>query len=88
MIDNKLKKKILPNLKMELSKNEWIYIEEMFSEVYLTNEYGYDIVSLKPPSNYNPLPGQMKLTIQFYALNGAYYAVDDWESVKQRGVKL
>lgn len=88
MIDDKLKRKILPNLKLEMPKREWCFIEEMFSEVYLTNENGHDIISLKPPSNYVPLEGQMRLTMQFYALNGAYYAVDDWEYVKQKGIKL
>ena len=88
MIDEKLKRKIMPNLKLELPKQDWRFIEDMFSEVYLTNENGHNVVSLKPPSNYVPLEGQMRLTMQFYVINGAYFGIDDWEYIKMRGTKL
>lgn len=73
---------------MNLDKSDWKYMDEMFSECYLTTENGVKVVSLKPPSSYNPPQGQMKLCMQFSTLNGSFYGMDDWEFVKVKGILL
>lgn len=73
---------------MNLDKSDWVYIDDMFSECYLTVENGEKVVSLKPPASYNPPEGQMKLTMQFSMLNGSFYGVDDWEYIKHVGKLL
>ena len=85
MISEELKEKITPYLIMELESHERKFIDDMFTEVYYSIENGEEVITLKPPVTCEPLPGQMKLALQFYKLNGAYRSVDDWESVKQRG---
>lgn len=88
MLTMKLRRWITSQLRLMLDKEQWNEIDSMFDEVYLTKENGYEIISLKPPLSYNPLPGQIKLTYQFFLINGSFYAVDDWEAVKQRGSRL
>ena len=82
MIDEKIKDMILPYLKLYLDKQDWKYIEDMFSETYLMKEDGMDIITLKPT------PHSTETAIQFSAINGAYTGIDSWEEVKQRGKKL
>ena len=88
MISNELKEWIIPNLKMNLEEKDWCYIEDMFTECYITEENGLKVVSLKPPASYNPPEGQMKLTLQFSTLNGSFYGVDDWEYIRNIGTPV
>ncbi len=82
MIDEKIKEMIMPYLKIHLDKQDWKYIEDMFSEVYLVKENGMDIITLKPT------PRSGETAIQFSAINGAYVSINYWEDVKKRGKKL
>lgn len=82
MIDEKIREMIMPYLKICLDKQDWKYIDDMFSEAYLMKEDGQDIITLKP----HPRSGD--IAIQFSAINGAYVSIDYWEEVKQRGKKL
>ena len=82
MISEKTREMIMPYLKLHLDKEDWRYIDDMFSEVYLIKENGLNIISLKP------FPRSKDITIQFSAINGAYVCIDYWEEVKQRGKKL
>lgn len=85
LISNELKEWIIPNLKMNLDEADWKYIDDMFTECYVTLENGLEVVALKPPASYNPSEGQMKLCMQFSKLNGSFYGVDDWEYVRNTG---
>lgn len=82
MISEKLREMITPYLKIYLDKTDWKYIEDMFSEVYVTEENSMRIVTLKPT------PKSDETAIQFSAVNGAYVSIDYWEKIKQRGKLL
>ena len=73
MIDFRLRKKIETNLKLSLDKNDWKYIDEMFSEVYLDTIGGKNKIALKP----HPHAGE--LSIEFSPITGSY--VDTAETV-------
>lgn len=90
VIDRYTKKKIRPNIKPNIEKEYWPKIEEMFTECYLTHERGNDIITIKPPETYHaPSTGQdVEMALQFYAVNGAYYGVDDWKYVRTIGKLL
>ena len=81
-ISAKLKKMILPNLKMELRPHELKHIDEYFTECYLTtNSSGREVIALKPQGN-------TYLCMEFFALNGAYSNMAFWEEAKQKGILL
>jgi len=82
MISDKLRGFIEPNLLLHLSKKDWGYVDDMFSEVYLTNFDGIERVTLKP----HPHAGQIAL--QFATLNGAFLEITDWEYIKKVGTLL
>lgn len=82
MISNTLREFIEPNLKMHLQRRDWKYIDEMFSECYLTNPAGEDIITLKP----HPEGGS--LAPQFTALTGSFYEITDWDYIKSIGTLL
>ena len=79
MISDELRKKIEPFLIMELLPHEYKYIEHFFSETYLdVDEEGNEVIALCP------LPDEY-LTMEFFALNGAFSNMAFWEEVKERG---
>ena len=79
MIDDRLKELILPNLQMHLEKQDWKYIDEMFSEVYLTDHDGIERVTLKPH------PEASTIAMQFATLNGQFIEITDWDYIKSKG---
>ena len=82
MVDDKLKKFLLPNLKQYLLKSDWKYIDYMLEEVYLINENNMDFIVIKP------LP-TATATMRFYAINGAFGGdVINWEEIRNKGTRL
>lgn len=77
MIDKELRDRIEPNLKMHLSKDKWMFIDEMFSECYITNPKGMDLITLKPIG--------ISMAMQFIVLTGAFVEITDWNYIKRIG---
>lgn len=87
MISDRLKELIFPYLKMELEPENYKYIDSMFNEAYKSVENGFEVVTLAPP----PRPAGSQggeIAMQFLTLNGAFYGIDFWDAVKQRGTKI
>lgn len=82
MISSDLIEMITPSLKIYLDKNDYRYIEDMFSECYMINIDGLDRVCLKPT------PKSGDICMRFFALNGAFDSDDYWEDVKKKGTLL
>ena len=82
MLKPKLKKMIIPYLKMNYDPERRKRIEERFTEVYLdTNEEVGEVVALKPLDN-------DYLTMEFSTLNGAFVGMEFWGEVKERGERI
>lgn len=81
MISNELKNLILPNLKLHLPEDRYQYIDQFFTECYLTIEEGQQIVSLTPVIDDG-------LSLQFDFLTGTFFDIVNWEEVKKRGKLL
>lgn len=82
MISEKLKQKILPELKDHLVEDDYKYIEEMFSEVYYTNFDGIERVTLKP----HPEAGD--IAMQFNIVNGNFIEITSYEYIQSVGEKV
>ncbi len=82
MIDRFLRQKIEPQLKMLLTRDEYEYIDQFFSEVYLDeDENGNQLVAL------HPLKDEY-MTMEFSYLTGSYVRQAFWGEVKQKGILL
>ena len=81
MISNELKNLILPNLKLHLPEDEYQYIDQFFTECYLTIEEGQKVVSLAPILD-------DELSLQFDYLTGTFFDIIPWEYVKKMGKLL
>lgn len=82
MINNELKEKIIPNLKIHLQRNDWKYVEMMFSEVYYTYFEGLGRVTLMPH------PNAGDIAMQFSSLTGSFIEITSWDYIKTVGKKL
>ena len=80
MIDKELRDRIEPNLKMHLPRDQWAHINEMFSECYVTNIKGKDLITLKPVG--------IPMAMQFLALTGAFVEITDWNYIKTKGTLI
>ena len=79
MISEDLREWIEPQLKMHLPREDYGYIDEMFSEVYVINVDGMDRVCLKPT------PRSKDISMRFLALNGGFDGDAYWDDVKTKG---
>ena len=84
VISKELKELILPNLKMSLPYEKHDDVDKYFTEVYLMEEDIGNVVCLRCTDS----DGGEGICFRFLALNGAFYDVDDWEYVKQKGILL
>ena len=82
MIKEELKNLIKPNALIHMPKEDWDYLDVMFTETYLTYHEGIERVSLKP----HPEAG--RLSMQFSTLNGAFIELTDWDYIKKVGRRL
>lgn len=82
MIDDRLKELIKPQLMIHLDHQDWRFIDDMFSEAYVTNFEGIERVTLKP----HPQAGN--IAMQFMTLNGTFIELTDWDYIKAKGQKL
>lgn len=80
MISERLRRLIDPYLRMELSVEEYKYIDQMFAGAYISTYDGVDYVSLEPFED-------EYISLQFSTLNGAYIQCDLWDEAKRRGRK-
>lgn len=77
-----LKILIIPQLKMHIPKEDYYLIDSMFEEVYMIKEDGQMLICLKPiPAG----DGAENISLMFYALNGAYRDIGEWEYIKKIG---
>lgn len=86
MINEELKKLIMPQLKLHLAEEHWKEIEVMFEEVYVIYENGQNIICLNPGSTQGD--GYGEISLMFTELTGAYYDMGQWDYIKKVGRKL
>ena len=82
MISENIKKAIIGSLRVHLEEEFYQYIPMMFSEVYKTNPYGEEFLTLHP----HPYSGD--IAMQFSAINGAFIEITSWEYIKSIGEKV
>lgn len=82
MISDKLKVKIISQLKLHLDKKDWQYIDLMFSECYETHINDIDLITL------HPTPEMGDLAMQFLKVNGSFMEITSWEYIKKIGELL
>ena len=83
MIDRRLREKIETNLLYHLHPKDRKYVEDMFSECYIVNIEGKDVIALKPH------PNSGTICMYFSPLNGAFINIhNDWEKIKSMGTLL
>ena len=78
MISKKLEDMIMPYLKMDIPKRYHYMIYSLLGEVYLVHENGLDLVCIRSPDT-------PYMCLRYNAINGAYYDVELWNIVKQKG---
>lgn len=84
MMSERMKKLILPYLKMELEEHEWKYMEYMLSEAYYyVDEDGEEVIGIQP----SPV-GEPDISLFFSAVNGAAIGIEFWSIIQQKGLKL
>lgn len=82
MIGENIKKAIIGSLRVHLEEEFYEFIPMMFSEVYRTNPYGMDFLTLHP----HPYAGD--IAMQFSAVNGAFMEITSWEYIKTVGERV
>lgn len=85
MITERLRNLILPYLKMEISKEQYKYIDTMMDEAVITHDEDGELVNIPiivPSGAFH------YICLQFSTLNGAYYGTEMWAVAKEKGTKV
>lgn len=82
MVDKRLKKLMIPYVKMDISSKDYSNIEDLFQEIYLyRTKNNIDTIAVRSPVvDY--------MCFLYSTLNGAFVDMESWEYVKQRGNRI